>query len=536
MPRFFNNAGPNKPNLHYTIDPLTRVDWPEVHHLISQQRYFVLHAPRQTGKTSTLLSMMQTLNQEGQFACAYANIEGAQAARGDETQGIPTVCSAIASSIRLYLKDEQPLHWLQKEGPHYPPQDRLRQMLEFWASHSDKETVLFLDEVDALVGDTLISLLRQIRAGYAQRPEAFPQSIILCGVRDVRDYRLYSAEQEVITGGSAFNIKATSLRMGNFSQQDIQTLWQQHTDETGQAFAAEILPELWADTQGQPWLVNALAHGLTWENRAARDRSQNITLEDYFAVRERLIYSRQTHLDQLVDKLKEPRVHRVISTLLSDTEDQNIPLAKIQSDDIQYTEDLGLITSHPNLKISNRIYQEVIPRELTWVAQVSLANQEQQWYLTQDNRLDLNKLLSAFQQFYRENSDIWLEKFDYKEAAPQLLLQAFLQRIINGGGRINREYGLGRKRTDLLIEWPLDPQLKFTGPVQKIVIELKILHQNLDKTIEKGCQQTTDYRSHMGADEAHLMIFNRNPKVLWQDKIWQKEHTIDQQIISVWGL
>ena len=75
-----------------------------------------------------------------------------------------------------------------------------------------------LDEVDALIGDTLISLLRQIQAGYAQRPQAFPQSIILCGVRDVRDYRIHTKNQEVITGGRAFNIKAESLRMGSFEE------------------------------------------------------------------------------------------------------------------------------------------------------------------------------------------------------------------------------------------------------------------------------------------------------------------------------
>ncbi|MFW2132571.1 hypothetical protein [Ectothiorhodospira haloalkaliphila] len=109
-----------------------------------------------------------------------------------------------------------------------------------------------LDEVDALVGDTLISLLRQIRAGYPQRPDAFPQSILLCGVRDVRDYRLHQEGAQVITGGSAFNIKAESLRMGNFTEEERQTLWQQHTDETGQTFDPTIFQELWEDTHGQP--------------------------------------------------------------------------------------------------------------------------------------------------------------------------------------------------------------------------------------------------------------------------------------------
>ncbi|MDR2430482.1 MAG: hypothetical protein LBD14_06330, partial [Puniceicoccales bacterium] len=104
MERFFNNAGPIKPERHYHIDMLSRVDWPEIRQLIDNERYFVLHAPRQTGKTSTLLAMMNVLNAEGRYACAYANIEGAQAARGDETKGIPAACSAIADSIARCLR------------------------------------------------------------------------------------------------------------------------------------------------------------------------------------------------------------------------------------------------------------------------------------------------------------------------------------------------------------------------------------------------------------------------------------------------
>jgi hypothetical protein len=91
-----------------------------------------------------------------------------------------------------------------------------------WCAQSPLPLVLLLDEVDALVGDTLISLLRQLRAGYPQRPSQFPQTVILCGVRDLRDYRIHArSEAAVITGGSAFNIKAKSLRLGDFSKAEV---------------------------------------------------------------------------------------------------------------------------------------------------------------------------------------------------------------------------------------------------------------------------------------------------------------------------
>ena len=531
MERFFNTAGPMIPGDHYCIDPLARVDWEDIQRLISGKRYFVLHAPRQTGKTSTLLAMMRALNLEGRYACAYANIEAAQAARGDETKGIPTVCSAVSSALSLHLRRPELQKWFLDENMRFPPQDQLFQLLSHWTATSDKPTVLFLDEVDALVGDTLISLLRQIRAGYAQRPDAFPQSIALCGVRDVRDYRIRQGGGEIITGGSAFNIKTKSLRMGNFTPDETKALWLLHTEETGQAFDEAIFGELWEDTFGQPWLVNALGYEVTWKLRACRDRSRKIGLADYKEAREALIQSRAAHLDQLIDKLQEPRVRSVIEALLAAEEDsfQSPPA------DIEYVADLGLIRTRPSVRISNRIYQEVIPRELTWSTQVMISNQETEWYVTPEHRLDTQKLLAAFQQFFREHADIWSEGFSYKEAAPQLLMQAFLQRVINGGGRLSREYGLGRRRTDLFIEWPLDEKQGLYGPIQRIVIEIKLRRGALDAVIASGLEQTADYARRAGADEAHLVIFDRESKQAWDKKIWRRSEHFGDLPIDVWG-
>jgi hypothetical protein len=532
MDKFFNTSGPIKPEQHYNLRPLHRIDWEEIAHLIRAERYFVLHAPRQTGKTSTLLAIMAELNRVGRFACAYANIEGAQAARGDASQGIPAVCSAIAGAIRLHLAQPEVFDWLNTQGRGQPVNDVLRQMLEHWSQVSPKPVVLLLDEVDALIGDTLISLLRQIRAGYNQRPAAFPHSLILCGVRDVRDYRMRTADQEIITGGSAFNIKATSLRLGNFTEDETRALWQQHTEETGQTFAAEIFEHLWLDTQGQPWLVNALGDEVTWENRPARDRTRPIVLEDYRAGRERLILSRATHLDQLADKLREPRVQQVVAALLS-TEQTELQMPE---DDLQYVADLGLITRKPDLHLSNRIYQEIIPRELTAVTQDTMI-QKSVWYLTADHRLDMDKLLTAFQQFFRENGESWVERFDYREAGPQLLIQAFLQRILNGGGRLSREYALGRRRTDLLLEWPLDETQGFFGPVQRVVIELKLLHagRTLKSLLPKSLARTADYADKTGAEEAHLVIFHRDAALSWEQRLWRREEHQGARTIRVWG-
>ena len=536
MERFFNTAGPIKPDKHYHLPLLHRMDWEEIQVLIAHERYFVLHAPRQTGKTSSLLAIMEALNMSGTYNAVYANIEGAQAARGDVSRGIPEVARALTSDADFYLGDPRPKHLYQELRSTTEPEGLLSELLSGWAQLSEKPLVLLLDEVDALVGNTLISLLRQLRAGYTKRPRAFPQSVILCGVRDVRDYRMEQPGGEIITGGSAFNIKAKSLRMGNFTKAENRELLMQHTRATGQVFDERIFPELWEDTYGQPWLVNALAHEMVWEDRQARERSFMVDLEHYFAARERLIRSRATHLDQLADKLRENRVKRVIEALLSGEEPASSCATPTHWDDQQYVEDLGLIVTSPWVHISNRIYREIIPRELTVVAQSRiLPDQPSHWYLTPENRLDMMQLMRAFQQFFRENADSWIERFDYKEAGPQLLMQAFLQRIINGGGRLNREYGLGRKRTDLIIEWPQNTVKGMFGPVQRVVIELKIKRGRLETLLPGALEQTADYADKAGTLEAHLVVFDRDPDVHWEEKIWHMQKSWGQRTIEVWG-
>jgi len=523
--KFFNTAGPVNAEDHYLLDPLSRIDLEGLLTLIDQKKYFVLHAPRQTGKTSVLLALMDKLNREGCYRCLYINTEMAQAFRENVSGAVESILFMLESQAKLFLGDDFFEKFNQKLGSEKPPH-LLYKALSDWAGAVAEPIVLLIDEIDALVGDTLISVLRQLRTGYANRPGNFPQSIVLCGVRDVRDYRIHaSSEKEPVTGGSAFNVKAKSLRMGNFSETETSGLLQQHTAETGQEFTPDATMAIWEASRGQPWLVNALAYELTHEMKANRDRTVVLTAEMVVAARENLIQRRDTHLDQLVDKLREPRVHRVIAPILSGD-----PESRDQMDeDIAYVEDLGLITTRPQIEIANPIYREIIPRVLTWPIQTGLS-QQTEWYVSQETGLlDMNGLLEAFQEFFREHSEHWTERFQYKQAGPQLLLQAFLQRVVNGGGRIEREYGLGLGRTDLSVIWP-NP-----SGTQKIVLELKIQHGSRRATIAKALPQICGYMDRCGANEGHFILFDRSDRK-WKDKIFRDRTTYAGLPIQVWGM
>lgn len=524
---FFNTAGPVKPDIHYTVPPLTRFDLDEMLLLIQQQKYFVLHAPRQVGKTSYLLALSAYLNAQETYRALYFNVEAAQAMREDVDAAMRVILGSLSSAARDFLRDPFPEQMMQQVLRERGA-SALEEMLTRWAEQSPKPLVLLIDEIDSLIGDTLIAVLRQLRSGYYKRPEFFPQSIILCGVRDVRDYRIQSStEKAVITGGSAFNIKATSLRLGDFTRAEVEQLYTQHTQETGQPFADGTMALVWELTQGQPWLVNALAYEACFANKAARDRTKPVTMAMIQQAKEQLILRRETHLDQLADKLQEERVRRVIEPILAGESDPEL----IRTDDLQYVRDLGLIRAQGHAAIANKIYQEVIPRELTYSTQLTITH-ETSWYVAADGQLDMVKLLTAFQSFFREHSEHWLERFSYREAGPQLLLQAFLQRVLNGGGRIEREYGLGRERTDLLIFWPYANG----HAVQKVVLELKIRYRDLEKTIQAGLEQTWRYTDRAETTEGHLIIFDRTPDKPWAEKVFQRAETYKGATILVWGM
>ena len=529
--RFFNTTGPVVAADHYCIPPLQRVNLEEVLALIRGKRYFVLHAPRQTGKTSALLALRDLLNggTEGAFRCVYVNVESGQTAREDVERGMRAILGALGTRARRTLGDESLARLWPDVLTTFGPDGALQEVLVRWAEADPIPAVLLIDEIDTLIGDTLIAVLRQLRGGYDERPDGFPQSVILCGVRDVRDYRIHSsAEKTVITGGSVFNVKAASLRIGDFSEAEVRTLLVQHTAESGQRFAEAALQAVWELTAGQPWLVNALAQETCFADPAGRDRSRAITVEAIHAARERIILRRETHLDQLTDKLQEDRVRRVIGPLLSGSE----TTATMPPDDLQYVRDLGLVARDPPVRVANPVYCEVIPRDLTWTTQEFLPH-DPAWYVDAGGGLNLTKLLSAFQAYFREHSEHWIERFQYREAGPQLLLQAFLQRIVNSGGRVEREYGLGRMRTDLLIVWPAGAPPEQT---RRMVIECKLLHGSLERTIREGLEQTRAYMDRCAAAEGHLVIFDRTPGKAWQEKLFRRQEPGSGPPITVWGM
>lgn len=496
--RRFNTAGPCHPDDHYMLPPERRL--PEVRRLIDEKAYFVIHAPRQTGKTTFVGSLAQALTSEGRYAALHTSCEAGQSVGRDLEPGITAVLETMQQDAAISLPPElRPPAVDSSLGP----ATRLRDLLIRWSQQCPRPIVLFLDEIDALLDDTLLSVLRQLRSGYPNRPESFPHSVALIGLRDVRDYRIrLRPDGETLGTSSPFNIKIESLTLRNFTAAEIAELYDQHTMETGQAFAPEAKNLAWELTRGQPWLVNALARQAAEKENT--DRSVPIEASHFQKAKEALIGRRDTHLDSLTDRLREPRVRRVLEPILTG---ELLP-PDLPDDDVQFVKDLGLVASGPaGLEIANPIYREVIPRALTSVLQDALPLMRAP-FIAPDGTLRFDKLLEEFRSFWCQHAEIYLERQPYSEAAAQLVFMAFLQRIVNGGGLIDREYGVGRGRIDLCIRWP------HPGGLQLWAIELKVWRDRRQDPLQEGLEQLSGYLDRLNLDRGTLILFDGRSNAL----------------------
>lgn len=491
--RFFNTAGPCDPKKHYMLPPERRL--PGVRDLIDREFYFVIHAPRQSGKTTCFEELARGLTAEGRYTALHATCEKGQTAKSDVGRGVQAVLRDIemeAAELSVELRPE-PLDRLDS----IEPENRLGAYLAAWCRRSSRPVVLFLDEIDALMDETLLSVLRQLRAGYSDRPERFPQSLALIGLRDVRDYHTrVRPEADSLGTSSPFNIKVESLTLRNFTAEEVAELYEQHTAETGQVFTPEAKALAWELTRGQPWLVNALARQMV--ETVVPDPSKPVEAHHAERAREILIERRDTHLDSLIERLRETRVRNVIEPILAG----ELLEPDLLADDIRFVKDLGLIASGPaGLEIANPIYREVIPRALAWVTQETLPIPRAP-FIAPDGSLRFEKILDDFRAFWCRHAEFYLTRQPYSEAAAQLVFMAWLQRIVNGGGFIEREYAVGSGRIDLCVRWP------HPGGVDLWALELKVWRDGRPDPLPEGLEQLSWYLERLGLDRGTLILFD----------------------------
>ena len=519
MIRYFNTAGPCNSAEHYMIEASTRLHG--VEQLIDMKQYFVIHAARQSGKTTYLKDLCKRLNEGGKYYALYCSMESLQGIT-DAEKGIPEIVRLLK---KLFLFSNIPQKQKFAENADYSYFSGVLNMsLSLFCMELDKPLVFLFDEADCLSDDTLISFLRQLREGYISRNEIpFVHSLALVGMRNIRDYKVkIRPDTQSLGSASPFNIVTETYTLKNFTKEEISALYGQHTEETGQIFENKAIDLVYEQTQGQPWLVNAIVREVIVKMLQS-DYTQPVTASLVYEAIQTIILRRDAHIDSLLERLKEERVRRVIEPML-----YGESFYERLSDDYQYVIDLGLIKDiKGNTQPSNPIYGELIARTLSFEAQQKFVLERPNTTITcyiKDGKMDMDYLMQDFQQFWRENSDIWIEKFQYKEAAPHLILQAFLQRVINGGGEVIREMATGTGFIDLCLLYGRE----------KYPVELKI--RRGEKSISQEIEQTFRYMDTFGCSEGWLAVFDRRPEIGWADKIFIKKETVNGKTVTIIGL
>ena len=487
MRKHFNTAGPCQPDIHYMLSSTERM--PQIKTLIDQRNYFVIHAPRQVGKTTAMLTLAQELTASGEYTALMVSVEVGSAFPDQPEIAEKAILTAWLDAADFWLPDELKL------PAHIASIQRIGSFLKTWVEHSPHPVVLFIDEIDSLQNQTLISVLRQLRDGFPRRPKGFPQSVGLVGMRDVRDYKYAAGGSDRLNTSSPFNIKVQSFTLRNFNQDEVQRLYAQHTEATGQIFTEEAVNLAFHLTQGQPWLVNAIAKEIT--EYIANDPAIPITVELINQAKEILIKRQDTHLDSLAERLREDRVRAIIQPILSGSELTDVP-----QDDIRYVLDLGLCTNQHGLQIANPIYQEVLPRVLAYTTSASIGYIQPIW-LSDTGKFLPEKLLEAFLDFWRQHGEPLFKSTPYPEIAPHLVLMAFLHRVVNGGGTLEREYAIGSGRMDICLRY---------GEII-LGMELKVWREGRPDPLSEGLKQLDKYLSGLSLDTGWLVIFDRRPNL-----------------------
>jgi type II secretory pathway predicted ATPase ExeA len=501
--RWFNTTGPNRPEQHYTLPEREGV--PDFTRLIRRQQYFLVHAPRQTGKTTAMRKLAAELTASGDHAALHVSFEIGQAYTDSSQEALE---SALLQAIRRQADIQLPE---ALRPPPWPttPAGALGEGLAVWARQCPLPLVLLIDEIDALRDDGLVLVLRQLRTGFVDRPEHFPASIGLVGLRDVRDYVVASGGEGRLGSGSPFNIKASSVRIGDFTAAEVGALLAQHTADTGQTFSEEAVRQVFALSQGQPWLVNALAAELVDE--ITRDR-EPVLPTHVDEARARLVRRQDTHLDQLAVRLSEPRVRAIVEPMMAGSVGQ-----VFRDEDVRYVVDLGLMrhTVAGGLEVSNPIYRDIVARTLAASPRANLPQIAPSWL--QDGVLDPDALLAAFLAFWRRHGQPLLGTAPYAEIAPHLVLMAFLDRVANGGGRVEREYALGRGRLDLLL---------VHGDV-RLPMELKVWAPGRPDPAQAGLDQLDGDITRLGERLGWLVVFDR------RDGLPAPEHRTEAHAVTL---
>ncbi|MDI1447033.1 ATP-binding protein [Polyangium sp. 6x1] len=440
--RTFSTEGPCDPARHYHLPAAPRLA--EGLGLVDEGAYFLVRAPRRTGKTTSLRALAAELLASGRYAALVASAEvgeplGDDLARAEES---------LLASIRLSAEHDLPPELRPPPFPASAEGTRIWAALSAWARVCPRPLVLLFDGADTLHGAALRTVLRQLEIGFPRRPAAFPWSVVLAGQHDLRLEPFAAAGDAPVRPGltGPFEVALSPESLRRFSEDEVRALYAQHTHETGQTFDEAAIRAAWEATAGHPFLVQALGRELV----TIVPRAESISEAHVHAAVHHLVDRRVTPIDALAARLAEPRVRRVVEPLLAGT----ALVARAHDDDIRHARDLGLLAEDDPARIEGGIHRALVPRLLASGIGRAVADDPARFYKT-DGALDVEVLLHAFAVFYRTHARHLVADAAYEAVAPELVFLGWLFRMVERRGWVDVHWGGSHGRIDVTLRVPL---------------------------------------------------------------------------------
>ncbi|MEM9213612.1 MAG: ATP-binding protein [Cyanobacteria bacterium P01_F01_bin.150] len=477
MTRRFNTVGACNPKEHYVLDAKERLS--QVKALVDQSGCFWLYGPSQTGKTTVMQLWAMELTKRGKYA---ALLVSAASLAGLESDKWPYKApnewsgrSAIVEDAFLYElraaahrlpEDCQPPDWgYQVAG------QRIRAALAAWANVCPRPLVLFIDDVDTLRGRSLLFLLRQLASGLNQRPQPFPQSIALMALQDLNYWsgdeldvknpdKNLAGDLFLPTPGGVFHgMRTATLELQFFSLEEVANVYQKHTNATGQLFTLEAVDRAFEVTQGQPWLVNAIAQYAVAQTEDPIEPHHIESAAAHILCQSSINYP--FPLDHLPARLQQ--FQAILEPVLTEK-----VLRRPTNQQIQMVVATGIcrFDAAGGLVISNPLYRDVILRQLAMPAIASLGSIKSTW-ITLDGTVNVQQVWDAFVTLWQSQGDALMQTVIYESIAPYMAVMAFCHRLTAPHGVLNAAYRFQDHSMSLT--------LQMVTPSQSLVLLVQVI-------------------------------------------------------------
>lgn len=482
--REFNIFGPVYPELHYHIDRVAVKA--ELRELIARGRYLTLNASRQTGKTTLFSEVIAEAEASGEYFSILLDFE-----------------SLVALPSHYFYEELGRLlaRWRENIQPAAPDPTMIRHHIDFvrWlrecVTKLGKKGVLIIDEFDAISPEIIEPILSLFRGMYLERrlpPYDCVHSIILVGVRNLP--ALLKGTQ------SPFNI-ADQFTVPYFTPNEVADLLTQHTAETGQPFASEVIEGIVRESEGQPFLVNRLGKMLTQE--IVTDFRQPITSKALDEALARLVNENNSHFASITSKAM-PHRKMLLPMLFYNQSRSNLREA-VTSELLMYGV-LRAVESESGAKlarIANPIYRRVLILTFAPTLDYMLDDATIRHQHIANGTLNFDALLDHFKAFMREHGVRLLKSAKTGrplEISGQYLLLSYLEAALNSvQGYVAIESVSSAGEIDILAF--------YRG--QRFIVETKIWYDN--SKYEEGKKQLLRYLQAAGLDKGYMLIFAERP-------------------------